>query len=310
MRFFCFFLKNLRAKKSGYTVEKIGRARGYMKQEYIRFPHFKNKALTLSYDDGVRQDKRLISIMNKNGLKGTFNINAGLFEETYDGKTEKGRMTVAEALDLYIPSGMEIAVHGFKHLSLPQIHEALAVNDVVSDRKALEKTFGVIVDGMAYAYGTFDDKSVDMVKKCGIKYARTTDSTERFDLPTDWLKLPATCHHCNQNLMALAKAFFEREPSPYWRDNRAQMFYLWGHSYEFDMCDNWNVIEEFAEYAGGREDVWYATNGEIFNYLQACDRLEFSIEGDRVFNPSCIDVYIDFFGKQYVISTGKTVALD
>ena len=34
--------------------------------KYIRFPGFKFKALTLSYDDGVRQDKRLISIMKKN----------------------------------------------------------------------------------------------------------------------------------------------------------------------------------------------------------------------------------------------------
>ena len=50
-----------------------------MNKAYIRFPGFKLKAVTLSYDDGVRQDKRLISIMQKYGLKGTFNINAGLF---------------------------------------------------------------------------------------------------------------------------------------------------------------------------------------------------------------------------------------
>ena len=37
------------------------------------------KALTFSYDDGVTQDKRLIKILNKYGLKCTFNINSGLF---------------------------------------------------------------------------------------------------------------------------------------------------------------------------------------------------------------------------------------
>lgn len=45
--------------------------------KYIRFPNFKLKAVTLSYDDGVRQDKRLIAIMKKYGLKGTFNLNGG-----------------------------------------------------------------------------------------------------------------------------------------------------------------------------------------------------------------------------------------
>lgn len=39
----------------------------------------KTKVLTLSYDDGVVQDIRLIEIMNKYGLKGTFNINSGMY---------------------------------------------------------------------------------------------------------------------------------------------------------------------------------------------------------------------------------------
>ena len=91
-----------------------------MNKVYVCFPNFKMKALTLSYDDGVRQDKRLISIMQKYGLKGTFNINSGLFDDKYEG-VEKGRMTVKEALELYNNSGMEVAVHGYKHFSLARV---------------------------------------------------------------------------------------------------------------------------------------------------------------------------------------------
>lgn len=276
-----------------------------MNQAYTRFPNFKNKAVTLSYDDGVRQDKRLISIMKKHGLKGTFNINSGMFSGSYDGD-EKGRMTVQEALELYIPSGMEVAVHGYNHLSLTQVAYSLSVNDVVTDRKELERIFGGIVSGMAYANGSYNDKVVEILKSCGIKYARTVVSTEKFDLPTDWLRLPATCHHNNPKLMELAKQFVESGKQSYWWSNQAKLFYLWGHSYEFDNNDNWNVIEEFAEYVGGREDIWYATNGEIYNYLQACDRLEFSMDGTFVYNPSCIDVYIDYFGKNFIINAGQS----
>lgn len=279
-----------------------------MNKAYIRFPGFRRKTLTLSYDDGVRQDKRLIAIMKQHGLKGTFNLNGGAFASQYDGR-EVGRMTREEALALYIPSGMEVAAHGYKHLSLPFVDVAVANNDVCADRIELEKTFGRIIKGMAYANGAYSDEVVDILKKNGINYARTVVSTERFDLPSDWLRLPATCHHKNPRLMELARQFVELEERPYYWQNAPKMFYLWGHSYEFDNNDNWGVIEEFAEYIGNREDIWYATNGEIYDYLVACDRLEFSVDASLVRNPSGTDIWIDYLGKKCIIPAGQTVSI-
>lgn len=276
--------------------------------KYVRFPGFKLKTLTLSYDDGVRQDKRLISIMQKHGLKGTFNINGGLFGNTYEG-VEKGRMSKQEALDLYLSSDMEVAIHGYRHLSLAQVNTELAIEDVITDRKTLEAMFGRVIKGMAYANGSYNDEIVDLLKKSGIHYSRTTISTEKFDIPTDWLRLPATCHHNNARLMEIAKEFAEQKPDGYYWRNKLQMFYLWGHSYEFDNNDNWEVIEKFAEYMGGREDVWYATNGEIFEYLQAAEGLQFSVDGSFVKNSSSVDIYIDLIGKQCIIPAGKTVKI-
>ena len=37
------------------------------------------KYFTLSFDDGLEQDKRIIALMKQYGLKGTFNLNSGLF---------------------------------------------------------------------------------------------------------------------------------------------------------------------------------------------------------------------------------------
>ena len=48
---------------------------------------------------------------------------------------------------------------------------------------------------------------------------------------------------------------------------RPKLFYLWGHSYEFEDNNNWDVIENFAKALGRKEDVWYATNGEIYDYV-------------------------------------------
>ena len=49
-----------------------------MNKIYKAFPGGKHKVLTLSYDDGKVQDRRLVKIFNKYGIKATFNLNSGL----------------------------------------------------------------------------------------------------------------------------------------------------------------------------------------------------------------------------------------
>lgn len=280
-----------------------------MDRQFLRFPDFKKKALTLSYDDGVRQDKRLISIMQKHGIKGTFNLNGGMFTKEYTGE-EKGKMTIEEALELYLPAGMEVAVHGFRHLSLAKVDSAIAVNDVIKDRNELEKIFGIIVKGMAYANGSYNDEVVNILKTCGINYSRTVTSTEKFDLPTDWIRLPATCHHANPKLMELAEQFVNLPKGRHFWYDPPKLFYLWGHSYEFDGANNWEVIEKFCEFMGGREDIWYATNGEIYDYVTAFDRLEYSADGAFIHNPTAIDIYLSYKDKPAIVPAGKTVELE
>ena len=180
-----------------------------MSSIFMRFPGGRSKALTLSYDDGVRQDKRLLEIMKKHGLKGTFNINSGCYAP--EGHTTGGRMTRSEIIALYKDSGMEIAVHGAHHPFLEQLPENLCTWEVLNDRKNLEEDFGGFVRGMAYPFGTTSDSVVASLKQCGIVYARSTLTTEGFGIPTDWLRLRATCHHANPRLMELSKRFVEEQ---------------------------------------------------------------------------------------------------
>ena len=56
-------------------------------------------------------------------------------------------------------------------------------------------------------------------------------------------------------------------------------------------------------------DIRRGTDGEIFQYAQAFDRLQFSANGEFVYNPSVIDVYIRYFGNQYLIPAGGKVEL-
>ncbi len=155
---------------------------------------------------------------------------------------------------------------------------------------------------MAYPYGVYSDEVVDVLKSCGIAYSRTVESTEKFDIPMDWLRMPATCKHTNPRFMELADEFLHKD-----RAGKPSLFYLWGHSYEFEKDNNWNVIEEFAEYIGQKEDVWYATNIEVYDYVQAYERLIFSTVGKKVYNPSYQDVHFSVNGEVYCVKSGKTV---
>ena len=277
-----------------------------MDHAFLRFPGFKDKALTLSYDDGVVQDERLIEIMTRYGLKGTFNLNSELFADRPQGR----RLTKEQALALYIPSGNEVAVHGARHLSLAETDSGVGTYEIISDRKNLETMFGCVVKGMAYANGSYNDSVVETVRVCGIAYARTTVSTGDFRIPDDWLRMPATCHHRDARLMEYAEKFLTpADPGAYFWRQTPRLFYLWGHSYEFDDNDNWDVIQRFAARVGNRDDVWYATNGEIYEYVEAYRRLDFAADFTKVYNPSAKDVYIRHFGGNAVIPAGRTVEL-
>lgn len=277
-----------------------------MSSIFLRFPGGKAKAVTLSYDDGVEQDMQLVSIMRKHGLKGTFNINAGIIapEGTVhpEGQIHR-RMTATQILEAYPADICEVACHSFSHPFLERCTSSVLCREILDDRKVLEALFGRQIHGMAYPYGTFNDTVVDALKLCGIYYSRTTVSTERFDMPNDWLRMPATCHHNNPRLMELVTSFLSSNPN-----RTPQLFYLWGHAYEFERDNNWHVIEKFAETIGGIDDIWYATNMEIFLAWQDFQRLEYSADGKTVSNPSVRDVWIaDHWNNIFKIGPGETV---
>lgn len=271
-----------------------------MSNIFMRFPGGKSRALTLSYDDGVEQDIRLMDIMKQHGLKGTFNLNSGLYAPegtVYPEGHIHRRMTKAQAIRLYKDSGMEVAVHALTHPFLEQLSVNECTWEVIADRMNLEQEYDVIVRGMAYPYGTYSDQVVEILDNCGIAYSRTVEATHRFDIPKDWLRLPSTCHHNDPKLMELAHALVETE----WNRTPA-LFYLWGHSYEFEADNNWHVIEEFAEYIGGREEIWYATNIEVYDYVKAYEKLIFSTDGKKVYNPTNVEL---FFRKDEVMICAK-----
>ena len=57
----------------------------------------------------------------------------------------------------------------------------------------------------------------------------------------------------------------------------------------------------------GHEDIWYATNIEIVDYVNACRQVYASADGSTFHNPTAIDVWADVNGKGICIKAGETV---
>lgn len=269
------------------------------------FPGQKPKALTLSYDDGIRQDIRLTGLLRKSGLKATFNLNSGLMEE--GGSFSKNgipihRLPAGEIAKTY--EGFEIAVHGVQHAHPAALPAGCLPAEIYEDRRALEAIAGYPVQGMAYAFGEYDGNVIRALRALGIVYSRTTDATHSFHRPEEFLTWNPTCHHADPELPALCERFLEDSQA-----GGAPIFYLWGHSYEFDVDNNWEVIERFCAKMAGKEDIWYATNIEIYRYLQALDRLVSSCDGKMLFNPSAIAVSVTADGVPLTVAPGECIHL-
>ncbi|MBE7083478.1 MAG: polysaccharide deacetylase [Clostridiales bacterium] len=268
--------------------------------KYLRFPDWKDKAVTLSYDDGAKDDMRLIEIMQKYGLKGTFNICSDRQLNDTENRTP---------IEFYLNSGMEIAMHGEKHLWVKNLTGAQIIKEFYQDKLSLENMSNKIIRGGAYAYGCFNEQAIEVLKLLGVSYFRGTKETLAFDMPTDWLQWGLTCRHKNEQLFELLDKFLEDRPNLVVYNQNPRLFYLMGHSWEFSKDDNWELIEKFGEILSKRKDVYHATNIEIFDYVSAYENLIFSTAGDKVLNTSSIDVYLKIDDKNILAKANSTTKI-
>lgn len=283
---------------------------------FLRFPDGKLKAVTFSYDDGVRQDIRFAEMLSDHGLKGTFNVNTGFVPETEGG----GRMTYAEMRTYIRDKGHEVAVHGDCHRALCLQRTVDGIRDVLDCRIKLENELDMIVRGMAYPDSGIRlnqpgasnyEKVKSYLSDLGIAYSRTlAGDNDSFDLPIDPYAWMPSAHHNNPKIFEYIEKFNTiNESTLYISRKSAKLFYIWGHTYEFDKDNNWDRIEKICSELGGKDDVWYATNIEIIDYIEAYKSLIFSADERICYNPTLQKVWFWMDNKQYSVAPGETLRL-
>ena len=281
-----------------------------MRYQFLRFPNGKAKAVTLSYDDGCADDIRFSDTITKAGFKCTFNLNTVVNQA----------LSTEQIKEKFLDRGHEIAVHGAYHIAPGNVRSIVGIRDVLDCRLALEERFGIIVRGMAYPDTGItrfaNNASYENIKQyltdLGIVYSRTlAGDNNSFSLPTDWHAWMPTAHHNNPDIMAYIDEFVNIDTSvnAYCARRTPRLFYIWGHAYEFERNNNWEHLDEICDKLGGHDDIWYATNIEIYEYVNAYNSLVYSADGTIIKNPTLFEIWFDIDGQEYKIMPGETLKI-
>lgn len=256
------------------------------------YPNGKTKAVTFSYDDGGRHDLKLIETLDKYGAKATLNLVSG-----WIGASEN----FLSSSDVFeISKTHEIANHTRSHFWNERIPVSQMILQVIDSKYALEDIIGKPVLGYAYPNGKYNVELLSLLRGIGVTYARTAGQSNTFAHPEDFMLWTGTCHH--DNAVGNAKNFLKL--STY---SKLPIFYIWGHSHDFEARKNWNVLTETLEILKEDNTIWYATNEEIYEYLTAIKRLNISYGEKSVYNPTNLTVYATVDGKPVEFKPGLTI---
>ena len=198
------------------------------------------KYFILSFDDGTVYDRRFVALLNKYGIKATFNLNSGLedFVWYYEDKYPIRRQCLKETVQQY--QGHEIASHTLHHHWLNSLTPPQLAREVGEDCENLKKIFGLSEIGFGVPFTACGEREVAIIKKY-VRYIRLSEFSDSFALPSDPYHIPIHALYNQPDIRQRIAAFAES-------DLPVSLFVMAGHSYELEVLDHWGYMEELLQY--------------------------------------------------------------
>ena len=216
------------------------------------------KIFVFSFDDGTVHDIKMISIFNKYGLKGTFNLNSGLANFVwYNNGVAIYRLDLNEYK--YIYDGHEVASHSLTHTHMMGSDSEHVIYEVKQDIKNLEMIFHRKITSFAFPFSDFSQREIDLIKNNNdLTNIRVSEIDESFRYPEDVYHIPFTAMDLNR-ATELFKAFKKLDEG---------LFIFAGHSYDFYMNDSFDQLEEFVKELSKCKDIEVMTMQEMIEYIK------------------------------------------
>lgn len=226
------------------------------------YPGGKAKVFTVSYDDGVLQDVRFVELLNKYGVRGTFNLNSRLMRDEFAWIHESGmvvrRLAPSAALHLY--DGHEVASHTLTHPYLDHADRSTILREMGEDRDELEQLFGREIRGFAAPFIFWSREMAECARLCGFEYARISEESRSFAPPADRFNWRAGIFHLSPDLEDFIDGFLAT-------NRELAICQIVGHTYDLDAANMWGRIEDILRRVAACPDVAFMTTLEIVRYL-------------------------------------------
>lgn len=237
--------------------------------------------VTSSWDDGHPLDIKIVELLEKYNLKGTF----------YTPITNPEHPVMTETTLLEIANLHEIGGHTVNHIYLNTLGETAARYEIFECKTMLQDKLGKKVEAFCYPGGKFSLRDMDIVKDAGFLFGRTTRlinttyglqpqllNTTIQAYNHSWVTLTG---HCvinkfffpviqnlfflkgNKNFSKLAEDVFNRTLV------NGGVFHLWGHSWEIEEYGLWSELETVLKMCASLNGVAYLNNTECWKALAA-----------------------------------------
>ena len=198
------------------------------------------KIFLLSFDDGTVYDRRLVDLLNQYGIKGTFNLNSGLedFVWYYEDKFPIRRQILSETVEQY--RGHEIASHSLHHHWLNTLTPPQISREIGDDCEALKRLFGVAQIGFGVPFTACGEREIKIIRKYA-RYIRLSEFAESFAIPKDPYHIPIHALYNDPDIREKLNRFAEN-------DLEDSLFVMAGHSYELEVQDHWEYMEQLLQF--------------------------------------------------------------
>jgi len=201
------------------------------------------KYFLISFDDGTIYDRRFVTLLNQYHLKGTFKLNSGLedFVWYYEDRFPIRRQVLSETVEQY--HGHEVASHSLHHHWLNTLTPPQISREIGDDCETLKRIFDLKEIGFGVPFTACDEREIRIIRKF-VRYIRLSEFADSFDLPEDPYHIPIHGLYNDADIREKITRFAEC-------DQENALFVMAGHSYELEVLQHWDYMEQLLQFISG-----------------------------------------------------------
>ena len=190
--------------------------------------------------DGTIYDLRFIELLNKYNLKATLNLNSKLedFVWYYENHPIK-RLNLYNTKNLF--TGHEVASHSLTHPYFYSLSKEEILRQVSEDISNLKEIFEYEIEGFAFPFDDQTEEHIQLIKEnLKLKYIRYSHLDNNF--------IHKDRYHIHINALCDDKDIYEKLEEFKTSEIESGLFVIAGHSYEFEVKNDWEKIEKLLSY--------------------------------------------------------------